>query len=231
MVAVTPASMVTEDAFPALSDACSCGSWSRRGAGTTRDRTGSPRGVRDASGTTRPLYADDAVGQPSRWMDDERGEAEMHSTIASNGADLRANSRQRLASEFFEQRVVREARSIIKSLEVGPGAERVEIRVAPHPGAVAIPGGDGPAQDLHRPVQLGRAFFGRQTRARRAGDPAEQGMATGQVVKGLAIVGSQARRRSRPPAAKSPPHRRSGRRRAGWPRGPSGPAPASPDPW
>src|SRR5262245_42141401 len=32
MIAVTPASMVTEDAFPALSDACSCGSWSRQGA-------------------------------------------------------------------------------------------------------------------------------------------------------------------------------------------------------
>src|SRR5262249_23979227 len=30
--------MVTEDAFPALSDACSCGSWSRQGAETTRDR-------------------------------------------------------------------------------------------------------------------------------------------------------------------------------------------------
>ena len=38
MIAVTLASMVTEDAFPALSDACSCGSWSRQGAETTRDR-------------------------------------------------------------------------------------------------------------------------------------------------------------------------------------------------
>src|SRR6516225_4873440 len=38
MIAVTPASMVTEDTFPALSDACSCGSWSRQGTETTRDR-------------------------------------------------------------------------------------------------------------------------------------------------------------------------------------------------
>jgi hypothetical protein len=40
IIAVTLASMVTEDAFSALSVACSCGSWYRQVAETTRDRDG-----------------------------------------------------------------------------------------------------------------------------------------------------------------------------------------------
>jgi hypothetical protein len=67
MMAVTPAPMVTEGAIPALSDACSCGSWSRQGAETTQDRgwfaSRCPRCVGNACASLRGGLNRSAVGK------------------------------------------------------------------------------------------------------------------------------------------------------------------------
>jgi hypothetical protein len=65
MLAVTPASMVTEDALRALSDACSCVTWPRQGAETTRDRDRFASCCRRCDLNDRAFYADHAA---SRWI-------------------------------------------------------------------------------------------------------------------------------------------------------------------
>src|SRR6516162_2436449 len=93
MIALTPAQKVTEDAISALSDSCSCGSWSRQGAETPRDRGGFGSSCHDMFWNECPFLRGDG----------DRGEPRGSSPPTPPGIRVRTTAVREVALTRFEQ--------------------------------------------------------------------------------------------------------------------------------
>ena len=160
MIAVALASMVTEDAFPALSDACSCGSWSRRGAETTRDRDGfasrCPRCVWDDCAFVRGLRTLGAlvarIPSARRFVGPKRASywAIQRATRLGSRLDRRRNGGHTLPRRptVIENNVAT-ARRTVCSVRVGAGQHFEPLRLLLEQ-APGCPAGSSRSENLAR---------------------------------------------------------------------------------
>ena len=90
------------------------------------------------------------------------------------------------SSASWTDRVLRHGHIHQEELEIGAGAEEIEIRVLTHLGEVLVASVDGAAECGHGPVRLDRAVGG-HVRMGAGGQSCEQGVGARRVVQGLGI--------------------------------------------